>query len=81
MKTMTLVLLPGLDGTEVFFKPLLASLPHWIHPRVVCLPFRRQQLCGLARNRARSAIRLSKLLRARVVVCRAAGAHAGGGRT
>ena len=35
---MTLVLLPGLDGTEVFFKPLLASLPHWIQPRVVCFP-------------------------------------------
>ena len=35
---MTLVLLPGLDGTEVFFRPLLASLPHWIQPRVVCFP-------------------------------------------
>jgi pimeloyl-ACP methyl ester carboxylesterase len=34
----TLVLLPGLDGTEVFFRPLLASLPHWIQPRVVCFP-------------------------------------------
>jgi pimeloyl-[acyl-carrier protein] methyl ester esterase len=34
----TLVLLPGLDGTEVFFKPLLASLPPWIQPRVVRFP-------------------------------------------
>jgi pimeloyl-ACP methyl ester carboxylesterase len=34
----TLVLLPGLDGTEVFFRPLLASLPGWINPRVVCFP-------------------------------------------
>ena len=38
MTTRTLVLLPGLDGTEVFFRPLLASLPRWIQPRVVCFP-------------------------------------------
>jgi hypothetical protein len=31
----TLVLLPGLDGTEVFFKPLVAALPTWIKPVVV----------------------------------------------
>jgi pimeloyl-[acyl-carrier protein] methyl ester esterase len=34
----TLVLLPGLDGTDVFFRPLLAALPPSVHPRVVCLP-------------------------------------------
>jgi pimeloyl-[acyl-carrier protein] methyl ester esterase len=34
----TLVLLPGLDGTEVFFQPLLASLPQSVRPIVVCLP-------------------------------------------
>lgn len=34
----TLVLLPGLDGTEVFFKPLLASLPGWVDAKVVCFP-------------------------------------------
>jgi hypothetical protein len=34
----TLVLLPGLDGTEVFFRPLLAALPVWINPVVVTFP-------------------------------------------
>ena len=34
----TLVLLPGLDGTDVFFRPLLASLPEWITPHVVQFP-------------------------------------------
>src|SRR5262245_11354683 len=34
----TLVLLPGLDGTEVFFQPLLAALPPSVRPLVVCLP-------------------------------------------
>jgi pimeloyl-[acyl-carrier protein] methyl ester esterase len=34
----TLVLLPGLDGTEVFFRPLLATLPPWIQPKVVGFP-------------------------------------------
>lgn len=34
----TLVLLPGLDGTDVFFRPLLASLPKWIIPMVVQFP-------------------------------------------
>jgi pimeloyl-ACP methyl ester carboxylesterase len=38
LKQATLVLLPGLDGTEVFFKPLLASLPSWVHSHVVCFP-------------------------------------------
>jgi hypothetical protein len=32
-KPETLVLLPGLDGTEVFFRPLLASLPEWVRPQ------------------------------------------------
>lgn len=34
----TLVLLPGLDGTDVFFRPLLASLPEWVAPLVVQFP-------------------------------------------
>ena len=34
----TLVLLPGLDGTEVFFGPLLAALPPWVEPLVVTYP-------------------------------------------
>lgn len=34
----TLVLLPGLDGTETFFRPLLAALPTWIKPVVVTYP-------------------------------------------
>lgn len=36
--TQTLVLLPGLDGTEIFFGPLLAQLPPWIDPVVVTYP-------------------------------------------
>jgi pimeloyl-ACP methyl ester carboxylesterase len=36
--TVTLVLLPGLDGTEVFFEPLLAALPPWVRPVVVTYP-------------------------------------------
>ena len=31
----TLVLLPGLDGTEIFFKPLVDALPRWVKPLVV----------------------------------------------
>lgn len=34
----TLVLLPGLDGTEIFFRPLLAALPTWIEPLVITYP-------------------------------------------
>jgi pimeloyl-ACP methyl ester carboxylesterase len=34
----TLVLLPGLDGTDVFFRPLLSSLPRSITPVVINYP-------------------------------------------
>jgi len=34
----TLVLLPGLDGTEVFFQPLLAALPASVRPVVITYP-------------------------------------------
>ncbi len=34
----TLVLLPGLDGTEIFFGPLLRHLPSWIDPIVIVYP-------------------------------------------
>jgi pimeloyl-ACP methyl ester carboxylesterase len=37
-RSTTLVLLPGLDGTEVFFGPLLAVLPAWVKPVVVTYP-------------------------------------------
>lgn len=37
-KPVTLVLLPGLDGTDVFFRPLMAALPEWIAPLVVQFP-------------------------------------------
>ncbi len=37
-KPTTLVLLPGLDGTDVFFRPLLAALPQWVRPHVICFP-------------------------------------------
>ncbi|HVY07966.1 MAG TPA: alpha/beta hydrolase [Burkholderiales bacterium] len=38
MTKTTLVLLPGLDGTGIFFGPLLAHLPPWIDPVVVTYP-------------------------------------------
>ena len=38
MRRTTLVLLPGLDGTEIFFGPLLSQLPPWIDPVVVTYP-------------------------------------------
>jgi pimeloyl-[acyl-carrier protein] methyl ester esterase len=37
-KPTALVLLPGLDGTDVFFRPLIAALPEWGRPHVVCFP-------------------------------------------
>jgi len=33
-----LVLLPGLDGTEIFFAPLLRHLPSWVDPLVITYP-------------------------------------------
>jgi pimeloyl-ACP methyl ester carboxylesterase len=38
MPEATLVLLPGLDGTDAMFAPLLESLPPWIRPVVVTYP-------------------------------------------
>ncbi|MDH3768178.1 MAG: alpha/beta hydrolase [Gammaproteobacteria bacterium] len=38
MKTMSLVLLPGLDGTGKLFASLIGSLPAWITPVVVSYP-------------------------------------------
>lgn len=38
VETTSLLLLPGIDGTEVFFGPLLAALPAWIRPQVVTYP-------------------------------------------
>jgi hypothetical protein len=37
-KATTLVILPGLDGTDVFFRPFLALLPDSIRPIVVSFP-------------------------------------------
>jgi len=37
----TLLLLPGLDGTDVLFRPLLSALPSWIRPLVVTYPATR----------------------------------------
>jgi hypothetical protein len=34
----TLVLLPGLDGTDVFLRPLVAAIPSTIRPLVVTYP-------------------------------------------
>jgi pimeloyl-ACP methyl ester carboxylesterase len=38
MKNISLVLLPGLDGTGELFDPLIAHLPNWINPIVVPYP-------------------------------------------
>jgi len=37
-RRVTLVLLPGLDGTDIFFRPLIATLPAWIETRCVEYP-------------------------------------------
>jgi pimeloyl-ACP methyl ester carboxylesterase len=37
-KVTTLLLLPGLDGTEIFFQPLLQALPESVRPVVVQYP-------------------------------------------
>src|SRR5262245_46818465 len=37
-RAMNLFLLPGIDGTEVLFGPLVAALPRWVVPRVVTYP-------------------------------------------
>jgi pimeloyl-ACP methyl ester carboxylesterase len=34
-KPATLVLLPGLDGTKILFRPFVEALPGWITPRIV----------------------------------------------
>lgn len=39
--TLSLVLLPGLDGTGILFEPFLKSLPESIAPRVVAYPLDR----------------------------------------
>ncbi len=50
-ETIALILLPGLDGTGIFFQPLLAALPPHIQPVVVTYPADRpltyQQLLPL----------------------------------
>src|SRR5439155_1754442 len=37
-RRVTLILLPGLDGTDIFFRPLLAALPPWIEAHCVEYP-------------------------------------------
>lgn len=55
----TLLLLPGLDGTDVFFRPLMANLPSSIRARVVSYPAEGansyDKLLGLARAAAAEA--------------------------
>ncbi len=36
--TVTLVLLPGLDGTEILFGPMIQALTPWVRPVVVPYP-------------------------------------------
>ncbi|MFH2219424.1 MAG: hypothetical protein ABII68_07175 [Pseudomonadota bacterium] len=40
MKTVSLVLLPGLDDTGDLFGPLINCLPDRIHPIIVSFPIR-----------------------------------------
>jgi pimeloyl-ACP methyl ester carboxylesterase len=53
-KPLSLILLPGLDGTGLLFQPLLAALPAMIKPIVVSYPgdcnLNYQQLLPLAQN-------------------------------
>jgi pimeloyl-ACP methyl ester carboxylesterase len=50
----TLLILPGLDGTDVFFRPFLALLPDSIRPMVVSFPDRGatgyNDLLGIVRH-------------------------------
>ena len=48
--TVSLVLLPGLDGTGELFQPLLRALPNELQPIVLSYPNRDQ----LDRSRARA---------------------------
>lgn len=34
----TLVLLPGMDGTGLLFAPVVRALPEWVKPVIVCYP-------------------------------------------
>ena len=38
MTKTTLILLPGLDGTDIFYQPLLAALPDSVQPLVISYP-------------------------------------------
>lgn len=38
LKQITLVLLPGMDGTGLLFAPFLRALPEWVKPLVVSYP-------------------------------------------
>jgi len=38
MKSVSLILLPGLDGTGKLFDPLIRQLPKWINPVVISYP-------------------------------------------
>lgn len=57
MKPITLVLLPGIDGTEIFFQPLLAVLPKWIRPIVVTYPAMKSDGYGEIIYLAEAAVR------------------------
>jgi pimeloyl-ACP methyl ester carboxylesterase len=50
---LNLVLLPGLDGTEIFLQPLLQALPSDVRPLVVTYPdaHRYEDLLPVVRNR------------------------------
>lgn len=58
-KPQTLLLLPGLDGTEVFFRPFMRALPPWIRPQAVCYPAggsnSYEELLGVVRQAAAEA--------------------------
>ena len=51
----TLLVLPGLDGTDVFFRPFLEALPASIEASFVELPangaYRYEELLGVVRRR------------------------------
>lgn len=38
METVTLILLPGMDGSGLLFAPFVRALPAWVHPVVVAYP-------------------------------------------
>jgi len=63
-KSITLIMLPGLDGTGRLFTPLLRELPGWVKPTVISYPVDRE----LSYSQLASYVRQSISKNSRVVL-------------